>query len=507
MRSPRKDRPTARPIRLSPMESDEEEIVAQTKAYRITKRRSGDFLLFTVSGRCGDALLDDFRSKVFLYRCDYALDLSALTGANAALARELRDTAASFSSGQKRLVLIHPPEALASLLSMGGGKSPVEIVHAEDQLAASTPVADEAGANMLRQLERTRKEFQTNRYWQLVDREGYWICPYCAGVQTDVRVTSLMAVSSAVIERAYRHLWSKCPDFQPTAPRLRPLAELQEALRRANQEKTVVPTRQLDKMATEIAALKGRKEELEDSVRRASERQRRLLPAKAPDVPGAEIEIIYRPAAVVSGDFYDFVPLDDGKMAFLIGDVSGHGIEAGIVMGMAKKVLAIRLQDSQDLVDALVRTNADVDRELGRVSFVTVFVAVFDPAARTLSCVRAGHNPPLLFNPRREGRCLEIKPGGLGLGILGDPMFEPTIEQQEIAVEPGDILLLYTDGLVEARNAEGDQFGVERTIKVLGSTYGYTPALVLSQLASDLDGFTGKAESEDDISAVCVRFK
>src|SRR5439155_5734108 len=107
------------------------------------------------------------------------------------------------------------------------------------------------------------------------------------------------------------------------------------------------------------------------------------------------IDLIYRPAAVVSGDFYDFVPLDDGKTAIVVGDVSGHGIEAGIVMGMTKKVLSIHLQDFQDPIEALVRTNDDVDIELGRVSFVTAFLAIFDPADRTLTCVRAGHNPPL----------------------------------------------------------------------------------------------------------------
>ena len=268
----------------------------------------------------------------------------------------------------------------------------------------------------------------------------------------------------------------------------------------------VVPRQKFDRMESELATLKDRTTEMEDSVQRASERQRRLLPAKAPDVPGTEIEIIYRPAAVVSGDFYDFVPLDDGKIAFLIGDVSGHGIEAGILMGMAKKVLAIRLQDFHDPIEALVRTNEDIDRELGRVNFVTAFLTVYDPAKRTLTCIRAGHNPPLLFNPAREGRCLQIKPGGLGLGILGAASFEPTLETMVIPVMSGDVLLLYTDGLVEARDKEGEQFGVDRTIQVMASTYGFTSALVLSTLAGTLDGFSGNLVSEDDITAVCIRF-
>jgi serine phosphatase RsbU (regulator of sigma subunit) len=209
---------------------------------------------------------------------------------------------------------------------------------------------------------------------------------------------------------------------------------------------------------------------------------------------------------VVSGDFYDFIPLSDGRMAFLIGDVSGHGIEAGILMGMAKKVLSIRLQDLQDPVAALVRANEDVDKELGRVNFVTVFLAIYDPVPRTLTCVRAGHNPPLLYNPAREGRCLQIKPGGLGLGILGTASFQPTIQIEEIPILPGDVFLLYTDGLVEARNKEGEQFGIERAIQAMSVTYGYSSALILSTLAGTLDDFAGDLTSEDDITAVCVRF-
>lgn len=487
------------------MDQAYEEWIAQTPAYKIARRQTGDFLLIRVSGRCVDGLIDDLRNKVFLYKTHYALDLSELGGVTAALARELRDTADAFRAGEKRLVLIKPPDALRSLLTMGGQKTSIEILHAEDQLRGGSAPDVDSNTHSLRELERLRKEFATNRHFQFVDRGGLWICPYCAGLQEDVKVTPL-AVSSATVEKAYRHVWSKCPAFQPTAPRLRPLEELQAALRAANQKTLIVPKREMEKLESELATLKGKTEELEDSVRRASERQRRLLPAEAPAIPGLEIDLIYRPASVVSGDFYDFVPLDDGRVAFMIGDVSGHGIEAGIVMGMAKKVLAIRLQDYPDPVDALCRVNEDVDRELGRVSFVTAFVAIYDPAARTLTCVRAGHNPPLLYNPKRDGRCLRLEPNGMGLGIVGQNLFGTAIETLEIGVEAGDVLLLYTDGLVEAHDKDGAEFGVERTIKLLGNAYGYTPALILSHLAQALDGFTGNAVSEDDITAVCVRF-
>jgi serine phosphatase RsbU (regulator of sigma subunit) len=489
------------------MDPAEEEIVTQNSKYQISRRRTDEFMFIRVSGRYSDEMLDDLRSRVFLYKANYAVDFTGMTNPTPALARELHDTADTFKTGGKRLVLINPPGALRTLLTMGGKKGTLEFVLSEDQLGVARPKVDDSAAHTLRELERIIKEFQTNRLWQFVDREGCWICPYCARIQEDLKLISPLAVTTKQVENVYKHVWQKCPDFKPSIRQLKTLKDLQDTLNRANQEKVVVSKRQMDKMESELVTLKGKTEELEASVLQASERQRRLLPPAAPEVPGAEIDIIYRPAAVVSGDFYDFVPLPKGKVAVLVGDVSGHGIEAGILMGMAKKVLAIRLQDIADPIEAVVRANSDVDKELGRVSFVTAFITIFDPATRGLTCIRAGHNPPLLFNLQREERCRQLKPNGLGLGIMSRPEFAPTLELMHLTVESGDILLLYTDGLVEQRDKEGEQFGIERTTQVLASTYGYSPKLILRDLASSLDSFSGNAVSEDDITAVCMRFK
>ncbi|HVR84816.1 MAG TPA: PP2C family protein-serine/threonine phosphatase, partial [Planctomycetota bacterium] len=106
----------------------------------------------------------------------------------------------------------------------------------------------------------------------------------------------------------------------------------------------------------------------------------------------------------------------------------------------------------------------------------------------------------------RPGRCLELKPRGMGLGIIGHSTFGPQLECLEVPLKVGDVLLLYTDGLVEAADPKGQQFGIERLVQVLTASYGYPPALVLSELAGALDGFTGNAVPEDDVTAVCVRF-
>jgi serine phosphatase RsbU (regulator of sigma subunit) len=491
---------------MSPLDPGPEETIVQTPKYHITRRKLEGFHIIRISGRYSDEMLEDLRSKVFLFKTNYGLDTTKLSGMTPALARELVDTAQAFRSGERRLVLISPPDTLRSLLTRGG-KVQVECVISEDKLGTPPPSAGDPTANAFKELERIRKEFQTNRHWQFIDREGYWICPFCGVLQTEVRLTSPLSIPSTVIEKAYRHLWSRCGEFRPANQVLKPLQQLQEMLRKLNEDKLVVSKQKVDRMETELAVLKDKALEMEDSVKRASERQRRLLPPKAPEMPGAEIDLVYRPAAVVSGDFYDFVPLKDGRLAFLVGDVSGHGIEAGILMGMAKKVLSIRLQDFANPAEALVRANEDIDRDLGRVNFVTAFVAIYDPRRRVLTCIRAGHNPPLLFNPAREERCVQLKPGGLGLGIMSEQLFAPTIQPMDIPVRSGDMLLLYTDGLVEARNEEGEQFGVERATEILSASYGLSAALILSNLAHALDDFAGHRVSEDDITAVCVRFQ
>jgi sigma-B regulation protein RsbU (phosphoserine phosphatase) len=281
------------------------------------------------------------------------------------------------------------------------------------------------------------------------------------------------------------------------------------AVRRANQEKVVVSKRRMSAMETKIHALSDKArmaDELAESVRGAWDRQRRLLPAKPPPAAGADIDILYRPAALVSGDFYDFVPLAGGRLGFFIGDVSGHGIEAGILMGMAKKVLAIRLEEHGAPAAAIRRANQDLFRELDRQSFVTAFAGVYDPAARTLEFARAGHNPPVLYNPARTPACEELQPSGQGLGLSSGDLFDQALEARTLALRGGDILVLYTDGLVEARDPSNQQFGAERLMATLESSLGEPPPFLLSRIAGELDRFAAGAPPDDDVTVLCLRF-
>src|SRR6185503_710108 len=220
---------------MAPEDVAGEDTIVQHPMYRITRRKRDEFNILKVTGRYTDALIEDFRAKIFLFKRNYAIDFSGLTGAAAALARELADTAESLRAGEKRLVLINPPESLRTLLSLRSGKSSVEMILSEESLGKGAGVTDEG--NVIRALERVKKEFQTNRHWQFIDREGYWICPFCGVIQSEVRLTSPLSIPSAVIEKAYHHIWSRCPGYKPTSPTPKPLPELHEVLRRSNDSK------------------------------------------------------------------------------------------------------------------------------------------------------------------------------------------------------------------------------------------------------------------------------
>lgn len=479
-----------------------EEIVVRRAGYEIATALVGPFLVVRLRGRYSDELLDDLRNRVFMARSSFAVDASALEGMTAAFARELLYTADLLRGTDQRIVLLNPPPTLKSLLSLVSTKSSLGVFTSEAQLAGGGRELDRHALHAAHELERIQNDFKTDRRWQFADREGCWLCPFCAEVQKDVHVPSVLSLGAAAAEKVYRHLWEKCTRFAPASPQPQSLEALEAALRRANQDKIVLTKRQVS--ALEDKARQA--DALADSVKIASDRQRRLLPARPPDMPGTEIEIVYRPAEQLSGDFYDFVPLRDGRLGFIIGDVSGHGIEAGILMGMAKKVLSIRLEETGDPFVAVLLANKDLFRDLDRVSFVTAFVSLYTPATKTLSFVRAGHNPPLIFNRERSPAHVLLQPSGTGLGLSRDQEFQKAIEEQSVGILPGDLLLCYTDGVVEARNADNDEFSMRRLLTTLEGSAGARPGAVLSALCFELDHFTAGRPAEDDVTAVCVRF-
>jgi len=207
----------------------------------------------------------------------------------------------------------------------------------------------------------------------------------------------------------------------------------------------------------------------------------------------------------VSGDFLDFYSMEDDRFGVSVGDVSGHGIETAIVMGMAKMALRVRSQVLGPVRDVVICANRDLFAELKRQAFVTGVFAAIDRRTKKMSYVRAGHTKPILR--RANGEVMELEAGGLPFGIDGGARFAAGLEEQEVQLGTGDLLFLYTDGLSEA-TAAGEQYGTERLKETLRTAPPELPAAaVLAVVVASLDRFLAGAPLGDDLTAVCLKVK
>jgi sigma-B regulation protein RsbU (phosphoserine phosphatase) len=234
-----------------------------------------------------------------------------------------------------------------------------------------------------------------------------------------------------------------------------------------------------------------------DELEVARELQADLLPSAAPPLAGWRFAHSYRTAAEVGGDYYDFTPLPDGRLALAVGDASGHGMAAGLVMAIANATLktALDLDPAPASVAALV--NRTICRTGTRRTFLSLFYALLDPATGRLEFVGAGHPFPLLL--RRDGRIEELGQGGLPLG-LRQPLAPAT---GETALAPGDLLVLFTDGLVEATDAGGQRaFGFDRLADLVRT--GGSPQTIHDRVLAAFDDHVGGEPLRDDLTLVVI---
>lgn len=234
-----------------------------------------------------------------------------------------------------------------------------------------------------------------------------------------------------------------------------------------------------------------------DELEVARELQSELLPQRGPEAAGYDFAFSYRTANTIGGDYYDFQPLADGRLAVVIGDASGHGIAAGLVMAIANSALKLGFDLAPEPVAAVRLVNRALVRTGGRRAFMTMFCGVLEPASGALSFVCAGHPYPMLR--RAAGDIVELGSGGLPLGIRAE--LEPAVGEAVIA--PGDTLLLYTDGIFESVDAAGEAFGFGRLRAALAP--GGSSREIHDRVLGLLDGFRGGEPLYDDCSVVVIR--
>jgi serine phosphatase RsbU (regulator of sigma subunit) len=237
---------------------------------------------------------------------------------------------------------------------------------------------------------------------------------------------------------------------------------------------------------------------IEQELRVARLIQQTLLPKALPELPGWQVEAHYQPAREVGGDFYDFLTLPGGRLGVVVGDVTGEGVPAALVMATTRSVMRGAAQRSNSPGRVLQRANELLRPDVPSNMFVTCLYAILDPDNGYLRYANAGHNLPYL---RHGDSVVELRATGMPLGLMTGTNYE----EKEARLQPGDSVLFYSDGLIEAHNPRREMFGFSRLRELLAeNTVG--GAALIGFLLAKLARFTGdNKEQEDDITLVTLQ--
>jgi sigma-B regulation protein RsbU (phosphoserine phosphatase) len=242
---------------------------------------------------------------------------------------------------------------------------------------------------------------------------------------------------------------------------------------------------------------------LRSDLEGAKDVQRAFFPPHSLSIPCLSCETFYKPAQEIGGDYYDFLPLQEGRWGIAIGDVSGKGIGAALIMASLQASLRAQASHSHFDLSTLI---GDVNRLVHESSptnfFASLFYAEYEPATRVLKYVNAGHNPPIVLRPH-DGRCamFHLRPGGIPVGISADSRFTTTTFQLEI----DDVLVAYTDGITDVENRHGELWGQQGLEKLLASCSPRTAEQIIQCILDELSSFADRLPQRDDMTLVVMR--
>ena len=245
------------------------------------------------------------------------------------------------------------------------------------------------------------------------------------------------------------------------------------------------------------------RERLNREVEIAREVQERLFPQVLPVVAGLDYFGACRPALGVGGDYYDFLALPEGQLGIAVGDVSGKGIGAALLMASLQASLRSEAARApQDIAPVVANVNRLVYQASTSNRYATFFYAQYDPARRQLTYVNAGHNPPMLFRKNADAcQMLRLEAGGTVVGLLESYPYE----QEKLAILPGDLLVIFTDGISEAMNPADEEWGEDRFAEAVKACSHLTAHEILDQLIRDADSFAAGAKQHDDMTLVIIK--
>ncbi|HXV98808.1 MAG TPA: SpoIIE family protein phosphatase [Anaerolineae bacterium] len=233
--------------------------------------------------------------------------------------------------------------------------------------------------------------------------------------------------------------------------------------------------------------------------------QQALLPQQVPDIPGVELAAFSRPAQIVGGDYFDFFCFRDNSHGLVIGDVAGHGMSASLLMASLQASLRTMMPENDSPLEVVERLNSLFYHNIRLSNFVTFFLGRFEPQTRRLTYCNAGHNPPLLYHPQQNGResISWLQPTGAAIGLVEDFQFG----LETVTLAPGDILLLYTDGVTEAFSPQEEEFGPERLAEVIRQASTLSAPDLLAEVRRRLQEFTNGRPLADDTTIVVCKIR
>lgn len=264
--------------------------------------------------------------------------------------------------------------------------------------------------------------------------------------------------------------------------------------------------RELPKFVPEYIEELAQEDRIRQELKIARKVQQSFLPIETPAVEGYDIAAICKPAYETGGDYYDFIPLKNDKIAVTIGDVSGKGIQAAFYMTFTKGVLHALCSDYRSTIDILAKTNNMFRNNADRGTFISLIFGILDLKKSRFQFSRAGHNP-VLYYKNSENKLFEYQPQGIAIGMASEEVFSKNISEEIINLEKDDILILFTDGVVESISKTNKLYGDQRLQNLVKRNFLLSSKELLKKLEEDLEKFGEKSAQHDDLTMIVIKKK
>jgi phosphoserine phosphatase RsbU/P len=253
-----------------------------------------------------------------------------------------------------------------------------------------------------------------------------------------------------------------------------------------------------------IYSMANEKKRLDHDLEIARDIQRILLPSEAPAINGFQISGINVPARQVSGDYFDYIQVDQERLGVAIADVSGKGVPASLIMAICRSVLRAEAARNPSPADVLRKVNRQLYPDIKEDMFISMAYLILDHQHDGVTLARAGHDSPLWYK-RQSETVTPVKSPGMVVGIDSGSVFDRLTVDFAVPLERNDCLVLYTDGVTETLNSEGDEFGVDRMMQSVRASANDGAQAIVKRIIDDVREFTGSVPQNDDMTLIAIR--